>query len=340
MSQTLQPTPLGVWSKENIERASETILSLKAFRAEIATELTKAREFFVPNHKLDPATRKTKARRLKFFNQTSYALSLLTRHEYRLKNLSTVDGYLLAIDHHQPTVIYLMARYALELLATVNYINGGLESARQIDLKDWDGRGNTFLSRVCQAKYSGSDRSITDVLKGLGVSNSALKPIPIGDAIKLLRKTEFAPDAERDYDFLSNVCHHNGSGHELFNQSFRQTDRVMSPDGHLIIVPTASPAITLQYPSATAQRASLCQTAQLVLACAVWTDKILQEMPSQPFSDEEVAALTDGELSNSLNFVVPSNESRVESIPTKASVGRNDQCPCGSGKKFKKCCLM
>ena len=24
--------------------------------------------------------------------------------------------------------------------------------------------------------------------------------------------------------------------------------------------------------------------------------------------------------------------------PAKAKVGRNDPCPCGSGKKFKKCC--
>ena len=23
----------------------------------------------------------------------------------------------------------------------------------------------------------------------------------------------------------------------------------------------------------------------------------------------------------------------------RKSVGRNDQCPCGSGKKYKKCCL-
>jgi uncharacterized protein YecA (UPF0149 family) len=26
--------------------------------------------------------------------------------------------------------------------------------------------------------------------------------------------------------------------------------------------------------------------------------------------------------------------------PTQARIGRNDPCPCGSGKKYKKCCLM
>lgn len=28
----------------------------------------------------------------------------------------------------------------------------------------------------------------------------------------------------------------------------------------------------------------------------------------------------------------------VEPIKTNKAVGRNDPCPCGSGKKYKKCC--
>ncbi|MBK1724612.1 SEC-C metal-binding domain-containing protein [Thiocystis violacea] len=33
------------------------------------------------------------------------------------------------------------------------------------------------------------------------------------------------------------------------------------------------------------------------------------------------------------------NPRRVLRIPARQSVGRNDPCPCGSGKKYKKCCL-
>ncbi|MEJ1406980.1 MAG: SEC-C metal-binding domain-containing protein, partial [Candidatus Sedimenticola sp. (ex Thyasira tokunagai)] len=33
-------------------------------------------------------------------------------------------------------------------------------------------------------------------------------------------------------------------------------------------------------------------------------------------------------------------QERVKTIVNEApKVGRNDPCPCGSGKKFKKCCL-
>lgn len=29
----------------------------------------------------------------------------------------------------------------------------------------------------------------------------------------------------------------------------------------------------------------------------------------------------------------------TSSIPKKIKIGRNEPCPCGSGKKYKKCCL-
>jgi uncharacterized protein YecA (UPF0149 family) len=33
------------------------------------------------------------------------------------------------------------------------------------------------------------------------------------------------------------------------------------------------------------------------------------------------------------------NSSRIEPIRNEARVGRNEACPCGSGKKYKQCCL-
>ena len=31
---------------------------------------------------------------------------------------------------------------------------------------------------------------------------------------------------------------------------------------------------------------------------------------------------------------------KIQTIRKPPKVGRNEPCPCGSGKKFKKCCLM
>ena len=36
-------------------------------------------------------------------------------------------------------------------------------------------------------------------------------------------------------------------------------------------------------------------------------------------------------------MVVPPTEKQMARTPPR--IGRNDLCPCGSGKKFKKCCL-
>jgi uncharacterized protein YecA (UPF0149 family) len=50
-------------------------------------------------------------------------------------------------------------------------------------------------------------------------------------------------------------------------------------------------------------------------------------------------------LSESNDFPEPLYDSgeeiagRVLPIRTTPKIGRNDPCPCGSGKKFKKCCL-
>lgn len=38
---------------------------------------------------------------------------------------------------------------------------------------------------------------------------------------------------------------------------------------------------------------------------------------------------------NSFDF----GETNVINMTTRQKIGRNDPCPCGSGKKFKKCCL-
>jgi hypothetical protein len=53
------------------------------------------------------------------------------------------------------------------------------------------------------------------------------------------------------------------------------------------------------------------------------------------YSDEFFARQKAGKVSNNLR-VAPWTESFMTA---GAKTGRNDPCPCGSGKKFKKCCL-
>ena len=55
-------------------------------------------------------------------------------------------------------------------------------------------------------------------------------------------------------------------------------------------------------------------------------------------SDELAAIAVQHEIDHMNGFVIWDKESKAEPIVAAAKVGRNDKCPCGSGKKFKKCC--
>ncbi len=58
---------------------------------------------------------------------------------------------------------------------------------------------------------------------------------------------------------------------------------------------------------------------------------------------EEVRAMQDGAAELIPDLVQALNQRRLDAIPRPAprrvdQIGRNDPCPCGSGKKYKKCC--
>jgi uncharacterized protein YchJ len=44
------------------------------------------------------------------------------------------------------------------------------------------------------------------------------------------------------------------------------------------------------------------------------------------------------EINNDLNDYGYTDFQQEESIRSEPKVGRNNPCPCGSGKKYKKCC--
>lgn len=72
----------------------------------------------------------------------------------------------------------------------------------------------------------------------------------------------------------------------------------------------------------------------------IYTEKELKEITNNPFLEKpskrqkELQAAFDGGTLRPMN-VPPTLIQRIT-----GRVGRNSPCPCGSGKKFKKCCLL
>lgn len=68
------------------------------------------------------------------------------------------------------------------------------------------------------------------------------------------------------------------------------------------------------------------------------TDTIAELEPWYCFTPEYLAKKAEGRL-NVLSSLMPRSSDPFNSVIT-GKTGRNDPCPCGSGKKFKKCCLQ
>ena len=39
-------------------------------------------------------------------------------------------------------------------------------------------------------------------------------------------------------------------------------------------------------------------------------------------------------------YKTPPKRGRYVEVRTEPKIGRNEPCPCGSGKKYKKCCIL
>lgn len=329
----------GKRTEAELTEAAANLMALRQFRTELAAAVPNTAQFFEPNQKLEIEARKDRVRKLKYMNQTSMMQSLLLKHELTLKLLVVLDGYILAVENRNAILTFLSARYLLELLATVTSLLRELEAAKRIDVRDWEGRGRTFLAAICRGRYGASDPKIVQFLKSVGVSASSIQPFNITRAIKSLGEEVSFSTAVADYDYFSNICHHNGSAHQLFQTSMRETTSVITPFGSTIVTATPSLAVTLEYPLDKAFHAAFINSVGAVHAWGIAVKDRIAVIPDVPFSETECRDLTGGALASWATMLLPPARSPQPSSLRAIKVGRNDPCPCGSGKKYKRCCL-
>ena len=58
-----------------------------------------------------------------------------------------------------------------------------------------------------------------------------------------------------------------------------------------------------------------------------------------PDATEYFSADDEVRLFEEMNKAAAEAESKGYTVVKRRKIGRNDPCPCGSGKKFKKCCI-
>jgi len=67
------------------------------------------------------------------------------------------------------------------------------------------------------------------------------------------------------------------------------------------------------------------------------TGLIMDAVSDQTLNDKKEALET--AISNS-KVTLPAFKHQKTLVKENVEPGRNDQCPCGSGKKYKKCCML
>ncbi len=219
--------------------------------------------------------------------------------------------------------IFLLARSLLELAATVSAIDFDLQATMELDARDWQRRALKFLAPLYIARHSTSDPKFKAIfLEAKDSRVSVIKPIRIAKAIKKLATRPGFEAAVSLYDMLSNMCHHNGSGHKFFAENMRETKVIAMPNGRRIVFEEKSAVMTVGYPSSELSSRSLALTARVAWWSATSANKMIEELPETPFSDDELNDLTTGRLTNR-KAAYP--EIRY---PRPVKVRRNDPCPC------------
>lgn len=68
--------------------------------------------------------------------------------------------------------------------------------------------------------------------------------------------------------------------------------------------------------------------------------RTVEEMAENMLSMFEDAMINYADLGRSIQMATASEQNQPMPFVGEPKVGRNDPCPCGSGKKYKKCCLQ
>ena len=102
--------------------------------------------------------------------------SIGLKHELNIKLLHTIDGYLGAIEAKNPVSTFLLARYLLELVATVSEINFLLDDCMQNNAVNGQRRGVTFFLILYRARHATSDKKIEKMFEKLGVPEDHYQP--------------------------------------------------------------------------------------------------------------------------------------------------------------------
>ncbi len=245
--------------------------------------------------------------------------------------------YTSMVDAENPFGVYSSARNLLELNAFLYEVSRRLIECKEGN-EDWRTRGEQFFGLIVRARFATSDPKIAEPLRNEGVSKKHIKPFSIMNCIRKLTAEADFPDVQDQYDSLCDFVHHNLSSQIASDAGFVTSDVARSSGGGALIMPTAGPILHYQYPVKNKAVKAIDETAVCALRNTEGIIRWLNRLPETPYSASEIQEMTGTPLGVTYHGHISQVGLVRPSSSTTKRTGRNDPCPCGSGKKYKRCC--
>lgn len=292
-----------------------------------------------PRPRLDLESRSdSDERTFKHIHQSCIGHAGNFRISNQIKVIHLLDSYL-TLANSNPLGIYMASRSALELCAFSHEVYKRLDSAKKHASQDWRGGGENFFKTIVRARFATSNPDFQQILKGQGASRSVLKPMSIGECIKNLVNVHGFEDAYCRYELLCDYVHHNLGSQSVNTAGSGASPTAQSSGGGLILMPGGGTITEYRYPIPEKTNQAIDKTIEGFIADVRASWSALLDFPDTPYSPEQCEQFTGNSLGIQ-RLDEPSNK-RAKRLPIiiERKVGRNELCPCGSGKKYKHCCL-
>src|SRR6266436_2026900 len=124
-----QPTGLGDQLTDELPVSEWCLEELRKIQKQISKNKEPFEFFDFGLEDIRLESEKTIEGKLNRLMRVCYWNATLLKTEFKLKLLYTIDGYLSAVDAKNPVSTFLLARYLLELVATVSAIDFELDAS-------------------------------------------------------------------------------------------------------------------------------------------------------------------------------------------------------------------
>ncbi len=337
---------MGFSPRDTVEKSleshepTESIESLIALLAERRPDFVQGIEVptTAPDLNLDEL-RGEPVRQFKRINQGSIMSVWHIRAALGMQTLQLSDCYIALVEANKGLGLYGITRQILESHAFILSLSRRLEGISLGESRDWRSRGEAFYKLTIRAIFATNDPSLRVKHREVGVSNKSMETFHAKDLQEVISSDDRFQDDQNLYAELCDRVHPNGPALRTGMQLGSPVSALKFGNNILMTPGGFTATYRYQYSERRIAEEAVAITAAPMLRHTRGIYKCLDSLSESPYRKAEVKEMTGTERMSPFIPFQPHTTTQPDDGLRLPKVGRNDLCPCGSGKKFKKCCL-